>query len=77
MSRLFRLFIVSMLALSSVASFSVATAQESDDLRFVIVSHGQAADPFWSVVQQGSAQAEEDMGVTVEYQAPSTTPCRS
>jgi simple sugar transport system substrate-binding protein len=73
MSRLFRLFIVSMLALSSVASFSVATAQESDDLRFVIVSHGQAADPFWSVVQQGSAQAEEDMGVTVEYQAPSTT----
>jgi simple sugar transport system substrate-binding protein len=73
MSRLFRLFIVSMLALSSVASFSVATAQESDNLRFVIVSHGQAADPFWSVVQQGSAQAEEDMGVTVEYQAPSTT----
>jgi simple sugar transport system substrate-binding protein len=73
MSRLFRLFIVSILALSSVAWFSVVTAQESDDLRFVIVSHGQAADPFWSVVQQGSAQAEEDMGVTVEYQAPSTT----
>jgi simple sugar transport system substrate-binding protein len=72
MSRLFRLFIVSMLALGSVASITVATAQEGDDLRFVIVSHGQAADPFWSVVQQGSAQAEQDMGVTVEYQAPST-----
>lgn len=71
MSRLFRVFIVAMLALSSVATFGVATAQE-DDLRFVIVSHGQAADPFWSVVQQGSAQAAEDMGVTVEYQAPTT-----
>jgi simple sugar transport system substrate-binding protein len=72
MSRLFRVFIVAMLALSSVASIGVAAAQEGDDLRFVIVSHGQAADPFWSVVQQGSAQAETDMGVTVEYQAPST-----
>lgn len=71
MSRLFRVFIVAMLALSSVATFGVATAQ-GDELRFVIVSHGQAADPFWSVVQQGSAQAAEDMGVTVEYQAPST-----
>ncbi len=71
MSRLFRIFIVTMLALSSVATFGVATAQE-DDLRFVIVSHGQAADPFWSVVQQGSAQAAEDMGVTVDYQAPTT-----
>jgi simple sugar transport system substrate-binding protein len=72
MSRLFRVFIVAMLALSSIASIGVAAAQEDDDLRFVIVSHGQAADPFWSVVQQGSAQAERDMGVTVEYQAPST-----
>lgn len=71
MFRLFRVFIVAMLALSSAATFGVATAQE-DDLRFVIVSHGQAADPFWSVVQQGSAQAAEDLSVTVEYQAPTT-----
>jgi len=42
------------------------------DLRFVVVSHGQASDPFWSVVQQGVAQAGEDMGVEVEYQAPPT-----
>ena len=45
MSRLLRVFIVAMLAFSSVASFGVVTAQEGDDLRFVIVSHGQAADP--------------------------------
>jgi simple sugar transport system substrate-binding protein len=66
------MFLVLMLALSSIASFGIASAQESDDLRFIIVSHGQASDPFWSVVQKGAEQAEADMGVTVEYQAPTT-----
>jgi simple sugar transport system substrate-binding protein len=37
-----------------------------------VVSHGQASDPFWSVVQNGVNQAAEDLGVTVEYQAPPT-----
>lgn len=60
-----------MLGLGSIASFGIASAQE-DDLRFIIVSHGQASDPFWSVVQKGAEQAESDMGVTVEYQAPTT-----
>jgi len=41
-------------------------------LRYVVVSHGQASDSFWSVVQNGVNQAGEDMGVEVEYQAPST-----
>jgi simple sugar transport system substrate-binding protein len=72
MHRLTRIFLVFMLALGSVASFSTASAQESDDLRFIIVSHGQASDSFWSVVQKGAEQAEADMGVTVEYQAPTT-----
>jgi simple sugar transport system substrate-binding protein len=73
MSRMFRVFIVAMLAFGSIVSFGTLTANAQDDaLRFVIVSHGQAADPFWSVVQQGSAQAAEDMGVEVEYQAPAT-----
>jgi simple sugar transport system substrate-binding protein len=39
------------------------------DLRFVVVSHGQASDPFWSVAQNGVNDAGEDMGVSVEYQA--------
>lgn len=42
------------------------------DLRFVVVTHGQASDPYWSVVQNGVNQAAEDMGVQVEYQAPDT-----
>ncbi|PJF45774.1 MAG: LacI family transcriptional regulator, partial [Candidatus Thermofonsia Clade 3 bacterium] len=40
--------------------------------RFVVVSHGQAADPFWSVVKNGVDAAARDMRVTVEYQAPQT-----
>jgi simple sugar transport system substrate-binding protein len=36
------------------------------------VRHGQAADPFWSVVKNGVDAAARDMRVTVEYQAPQT-----
>ena len=37
-----------------------------------MVTHGQASDPYWSVVQNGVNQAAEDMGVQVDYQAPDT-----
>ncbi|MEJ7761558.1 MAG: sugar ABC transporter substrate-binding protein [Thermomicrobiales bacterium] len=58
-----------------VGGMMTARGQDGTDrasLRFVVVSHGQASDPFWSVVQNGVAQAGEDMGVEVEYQAPPT-----
>ncbi|MGH2788025.1 MAG: sugar ABC transporter substrate-binding protein [Actinomycetota bacterium] len=42
------------------------------DFRFVVVTHGQASDPFWSVAANGADAAAEDMGVEVEYQAPDT-----
>lgn len=42
------------------------------DFRFVVVTHGQSSDPFWSVAANGVNAAGEDMGVTVEYQAPGT-----
>jgi simple sugar transport system substrate-binding protein len=38
----------------------------------VAVTHGQSSDPFWSVVANGIADAAEDMGVRVEYQAPTS-----
>ena len=44
--------------------------QATRDVRIVVVSHGQASDPFWSVVKNGVDAAARDMGVTVEYQAP-------
>ncbi len=44
----------------------------SRDLRIVVVTHGQASDPFWSVVANGVNQAQEDLGIEVEYNAPET-----
>ncbi len=49
-----------------------ATTEDRSDINIVVVSHGQASDPFWSVVQNGVAQAGTDMGVNVQYQAPGT-----
>ncbi len=42
------------------------------NLHFVVVTHGQASDPFWSVVKKGVEQAGRDMGVNVQYEAPNT-----
>jgi simple sugar transport system substrate-binding protein len=47
-------------------------AEGERDFRFVVVSHGQASDPFWSVVKNGVDAASKDLGVKVEYQAPQT-----
>ncbi len=44
----------------------------SRNLHFVVVTHGQASDPFWSVVKKGVEQAAKDMGVSVQYEAPNT-----
>ena len=49
-----------------------AEAVAQRDLSFVVVSHGQSSDPFWSVAANGVKAAEEDMGVSVVYQAPGT-----
>ena len=63
-----RLLAVAILAL---AALTVAPAM-AQDIRIVVVSHGQASDPFWSVVKNGVDDAQEDMGVSVEYLAPDT-----
>lgn len=61
-------------AISGISLAQEASAQDGEraDIDIVVVSHGQASDPFWSVVQNGVAQAGEDMGVNVQYQAPGT-----
>ena len=69
--------LLSVAALAFVGIGSRALGQDGGagdrtGLRFVVVSHGQASDPFWSVVQNGVNQAATDMGVEVEYQAPDT-----
>lgn len=42
------------------------------NVRIVAVTHGQSADPFWSVVSNGINDAARDLGVRVEYQAPTS-----
>jgi simple sugar transport system substrate-binding protein len=55
-----------------VAACGESQARDPDraHIRLVVVSHGQASDPFWSVVANGITDAADDLGVRVEYQAP-------
>jgi simple sugar transport system substrate-binding protein len=53
----------------ALAAAIPAAAQES---RIIVVSHGQANDPFWSVVKNGVQAAGQDMKVQVDYRAPET-----
>ena len=45
---------------------------ERSEFRFVAVTHGVAADPFWSVVANGMEDAADELGVRVDYQAITT-----
>jgi len=40
------------------------------DIKIEVVTHGQAIDGFWGVVRNGVKAAANDMGVTVNYNAP-------
>jgi simple sugar transport system substrate-binding protein len=72
-SQLIALLVAVMFASVSFASQTLGQgSRDRSDLRFVVVTHGQASDPYWSVVQNGVNQAAEDMGVQVDYQAPDT-----
>lgn len=45
---------------------------EAKDIKIIAVTHGQANDPFWSVVKNGVAAGAKDTGVQVDYRAPET-----
>jgi len=40
--------------------------------RIILITHGQAADPFWNIVRHGAEDAARQLGVKVEYRAPET-----
>jgi simple sugar transport system substrate-binding protein len=40
--------------------------------RIAVITHGQASDPFWSIVANGVKAAAADEGVTADYNAPQT-----
>lgn len=47
-------------------------AGERSTVRIVMVSHGQTSDPFWSVVANGAGDAARELGIRLEYQAPTS-----
>ncbi|HEX2231817.1 MAG TPA: sugar ABC transporter substrate-binding protein [Thermoleophilaceae bacterium] len=73
----FRLPVLSLLALLALVAGACGEEEKSEqggvkrtDVSLQVVTHGQAADPFWSVVKNGVDTAAEDLGVNVEYRAP-------
>src|ERR1041385_7627756 len=66
------LVVVALFALGISMSSTLTYAQDQRPYRIVVVTHGQASDPFWSVVKKGVDQAAIDMRVKTEYQAPAT-----
>ena len=54
----------------AAAALAIATPALATDI--IVVSHGQASDPFWSVVKNGVEKAAADTGANVEYRAPET-----
>ncbi|QPB23852.1 sugar ABC transporter substrate-binding protein [Rhizobium sp. 007] len=63
------------LAMSAIAfgvATSAAVAVKAQEISIIAVTHGQASDPFWSIVKNGMMQAAKDSNVKVDYRAPET-----
>lgn len=58
--------------LFAATAMTMALAVPSLAQDIIVVAHGQANDPFWSVVKNGAAKAGEDTGANVDFRAPET-----
>lgn len=57
---------------STIVAAAMALASPVMAQNIIVVSHGQANDPFWSVVKNGVEEAARDTGASVDYRAPET-----
>jgi simple sugar transport system substrate-binding protein len=57
-------------ALFAAGSANARNSAQNNQFKIIVVTHGQASDPFWSVVKAGVDQAAKDENVTVQYQSP-------
>ncbi|MCO6187691.1 sugar ABC transporter substrate-binding protein [Rhizobium sp. L1K21] len=57
-------------SVATAAAIAIAGPALATDI--VVVAHGQANDPFWSVVKNGVAKAGEDTGANVDFRSPET-----
>lgn len=60
-------------ATSTTTSTTSGCPASRAKLKFYVITHGQASDPFWSVVKKGVDQAAHDMCVTALYQSPASS----
>ncbi len=68
-----RLLVILALVVAAVAVLPTAAQECETTYRIVVVTHGQASDPFWSVVANGIADADAEFDcVETEYNAPET-----
>ena len=44
------------------------TKKPTNPITIKMVTHGQATDPFWSVVRNGAKDASESLGINFNYQ---------
>ena len=74
MSNKLRIGVLAAAALALASSTASATSPPADEdgATIAVVTHGQAADPFWSVFKRGVDDAAAQMGVTANYSAPAT-----
>lgn len=84
MNRLFKKLIILVvmlpLVLAACGGSSTTNNQSSTsggnssraNIKFYVITHGQATDPFWSVVKKGVDQAAHDMGVQAIYEGPAS-----
>ncbi len=70
MKGIIKLTIAAAAAIAAVASAAPAASAKTPHI--IVVTHGQANDPFWSVVKNGVVAAGKETGVDVEYRAPET-----
>lgn len=56
--------------LMTATALTVAAPVLAADI--IVVAHGQANDPFWSVVKNGVEKAAKDTGSNVEFRSPET-----
>lgn len=55
---------------SLLAGLAIAAPAAAQDI--IVVAHGQANDPFWSVVKNGAEQAAAHTGANVDFRSPET-----
>ncbi|MGD9507995.1 MAG: sugar ABC transporter substrate-binding protein [Geminicoccaceae bacterium] len=62
------------LLLAGAAAFMPVQAALAQDAptKIAVITHGQAADPYWSVVKNGVDAAAKTQGAEVDYRAPDT-----